>query len=63
MTVKELKEILANYDDELIISVKDDCGDYSIADDCYEDTEQYWDSLADYRAHKSAKTRKVLRIF
>lgn len=63
MTVRELKEMLEKFDDDLLVVSKNDCGDYDDVTEVYEDTEQYWETIADMNARKPLKTRKVLKIY
>lgn len=68
MTVKELKSLLNQFDENLIIKVKDDCGEYDLAEDIYEDEEEYLDEydIGEWPAiHTKStwKTRKVVKIF
>lgn len=63
MTVRELKKMLEKFDDDLLVVSRDDCGDDDDVIEVYEDTEQYWETIADMKARKPPKTRKVLKIY
>lgn len=67
MNVKELKEQLEQFDENLIVEVKDDCGEYDMAEVVYEDEEEYaspkaYAEFLNSRKPIEWKTRKVLRI-
>ena len=67
MTVKELKKLLEQFDDDLIIEAKNDCGEYDLVETVYEDKDKYC-SAGDYAEALKNKTkitwriRKVLKI-
>lgn len=67
MTIRELKELLNQFDENLLVTVKDDFGDYDLAADVYEDVESYC-SATDFAAHRRSQkdidwqTRRVIRI-
>lgn len=64
MTVKELKKLLEQFDDDLVVEVKNDCGEYDIAEDVYEDEEEYCTAEVFKNKTKYAwQTRKVLKIY
>lgn len=63
MTIKELKKLIANIDDNVLIFVKNDCGEYDYAEGGYEDTEEYWETYTSYYEGKEPKQRKVFYIF
>lgn len=60
MTIKDLKELIENVDDDVVILVKNDGGMYDIADDGYEDTEVF-ETWVSWR--KETQRRKVFRIY
>lgn len=66
MTVKELKKLLEQFDDDLIVEVND-CGEYNIAEEVYEDEETYCtaSNYAEFLKNRTEivwLTRKVVRI-
>lgn len=61
MTIKELKELIADVDDDVIVMVKDDCGEYDIAEDGYEDIHDFWEDWAPYKK-KEEWQKKVFCI-
>lgn len=63
MTIKELKELIANVDDDVVVLVKNDCGEYDIADDGYEDTQTFWETWESYKKREEAKQRKIFCIY
>lgn len=66
MTIKELKELIANVDDDVIVMVKDDCGDYEVAQDGYEDIRDFWDfwgTRSSYLIREETQQKKVFCIY
>lgn len=63
MTIKELKELIANVDDDVLVLVKNDCGEYDIADYGYEDTQTFWETWASGQKRKPMQQKKVFCIY
>lgn len=66
MTVKELKKLLEQFDDDLIVEVNN-CGECDIVEEVYEDEETYCtaSNYAEFLKNKTKivwLTRKVVRI-
>lgn len=57
MTVRELKEKLEEFNDDLIVEVAHD-----EAQNVYEDEIEYWDNYDDWKSGKSPKKRTVVVI-
>ena len=64
MTVAELKKLLEQFDDNLIVEARDDYGDYDLVAEVYEDEETYStaSTYEDCFKNTTWPTRKVLRI-
>lgn len=68
MTVAELKKLLEQFDDDLIVEAKNDCGEYDLVEEVYEDEDTYC-TASDYAEFLKTKknvtwhTRKVVKIY